>query len=226
MTPAPQVSVRRLGREGQPLVVIDNASGQPEALLARGRSAQFQDGGASYPGIRAWCPPDYLERVRPLLFQALQQVFGFRRGVSMDVSTYSIVTTPEADLAPLQRIPHYDHADGEVIAVMHYLLGPESGGTAFYRHCRTGFETIDEARVDAYRAGLAEDEREYGMPPARYHVGSSERFEEIGRVEAQVDRLVLYRGRLLHSGVIPDPAGLTSDPAHGRLTINMFMRGR
>lgn len=226
MAAQPQVQIHRFGTEREPVVQIDGFSGRPDELLSRGRAAQFQPGGASYPGLRAWCEPDYLDERRDLLYAVLQQVFGFRKGVSLDMSTYSIVTLAPDSLAPLQRIPHYDHAAGEVIAIMHYLLGPESGGTAFYRHRRTGFETIDESRVDAYRAGLAADEREHGMPAAQYHVGNSDWFEEIGRIEAAPDRMAIYRGRLLHSGVIPDAAALSDDPATGRLTINMFLRGR
>ena len=224
--PSPQFTVHQFGREREPVVQIDGFSGMAEALLARGRAADYQDGGASYPGIRSWCEPDYLDANRELMFSALQQVFGFRRGVSLDVSTFSIVTFPEEKLAPLQRIPHYDHASGEIVAIMHYLLGPDSGGTAFYRHRRTGFETITPARESAYNAALAEDEREHGVPAARYHCGDSDRYEMIGEVEAQPDRLILYRGKMLHSGVIPDPAKLTDDPAKARLTINMFLRGR
>ena len=37
---------------------------------------------------------------------------------------------------------------------------------------------------------------------------------------------LIYRGKLLHSGVIPDPGALTDDPAEARLTINMFLQGR
>ena len=222
----PNVTVHRFGHERQPVVQIDVFSGKPAELLAKGRAATYQDAGASYPGVRSWCEPDYLDRNRALMFSALQQVFGFRQGVSLDVSTFSIVTLQEDELAPLQRIPHYDHASGEVVAIMHYLLGPETGGTAFYRHKRTGFETITEEREAAYNEGLAADEREYGMPPQRYHYGDTDRFELIGEVEAKPDRLILYRGRLLHSGVIPDPAALTADPAKARVTINMFLRGR
>jgi hypothetical protein len=47
----------------------------------------------------------------------------------------------------------------------------------------------------------------------------------IDEVEAAPDRLVLYRGMQLHSGVIPDPAALSSDPRKGRVTINMFLIG-
>ena len=49
--------------------------------------------------------------------------------------------------------------------------------------------------------------------------------EQIGAVEARPDRMALYRGRQLHSGIIPDPAALSDDPARGRLTINMFLFG-
>ncbi|QZD94497.1 DUF6445 family protein [Qipengyuania gelatinilytica] len=222
----PEITVHRFGREREPVVVIDNFSGDVDRLLERGRSAEYQAAGASYPGLRAWAEPDFLDRRRDLMFQALQQVFGFRKGVSLEVSTFSLVTRAPEELSPLQRIPHYDHASDELVAIMFYLLGPETGGTAFYRHRRTGFETITDAREPAYDAGLGEDEREYGMPDKAYWYGDGDRYELIGEVEARPDRLVLYRGRLLHSGVIPRPDELTQDPATGRLTINMFLRGR
>ena len=222
----PPVTVRQFGQEREPVVVIDGFSGMPERLLERARAAEYQEGGASYPGIRAWAEPDYLDLRRDLMFAVMQRVFGFTKGVSLEVSTFSLVTRSKDELAPLQRMPHYDHAAGELIAIMHYLLDGESGGTAFYRHRRTGFETITPQREAAYDAALRQDEAEYGPPPAAYHYGDTERFEMIGEIEARPDRLILYRGRLLHSGVIPDPDALTADPATGRVTINMFMRGR
>lgn len=214
-----------MGREGEPLVIIDGFSGTVDTLLAAAQNAQYQHAGASYPGIRSWADPSYLDQRRDLMMQIMQQVFGFQKGVRLDASTFSLVTTGEAELSPLQRIPHYDHAGGEVIAVMHYLLGPETGGTAFYRHRRTGFETITLAREASYNAALAQDEREHGMPPARFYYGDTDWFEMINEVEAVPDRLVLYRGRQLHSGVIPDPLSLSSNPCKGRLTINMFLIG-
>lgn len=218
--------VHHFGREREPVVQIDGFSGRAAELLAAGRTAEYRPGGASYPGIRAWAEPAYLDLRRELMFAVMQRVFGFGQGLRCDVSTFSLVTVPEPELAPRQRIPHYDHAGGEIVAVMHYLLGPETGGTAFYRHRRTGFETITPARESAYNAALAEDEREFGMPPPRYHYGDSDSYELIGEIAAAPDRLILYRGRLLHSGVIPDPSALSADPARGRLTINMFLEGR
>ncbi|GAA4643018.1 hypothetical protein GCM10023115_09780 [Pontixanthobacter gangjinensis] len=222
--PEPKVSVRRMGREGEPLVIIDGFSGMVDELLEAGRAAQYQHGGAAYPGIRSWAEPNYLDRRRDLMMQIMQRVFGFR-SVRLDVSTFSLVTLGEGELSPAQRMPHFDHSGSEVVAVMHYLLGPETGGTAFYRHRRTGFETVTPAREKAYFAALAQDEEEHGSPLPRFHHGDNGSFEQIEEIEAQPDRLALYRGRQLHSGVIPNPAALSSDPHKGRLTINMFMVG-
>ncbi len=223
--PDPVVTVRRMGREGEPLVIIDGFSGKTDALLEAAYAAEYQQAGASYPGIRAWADPSYLDVRRDLMMRIMQQIFGFTSGIRLDASTFSLVTLGAEELHPLQRIPHYDHAGGEVIAIMHYLLGAQSGGTAFYRHRRTGFETITPDREDIYNASLATDERAFGMPPAQFCYGDTDWFELIDEVEAAPDRLVLYRGRQLHSGVIPDPLALSSDPRKGRLTINMFLIG-
>ena len=223
--PQAQVSVRRMGREGEPLVVIDGFSGIADELLAAGRAAIYEPAGASYPGIRSWADPGYLDRRRPLMLQIMREIFGFARGVELKVSTFSLVTLAESALEPAQRIPHHDHSGAEVVAIMHYLMGPESGGTAFYRHRRTGFETITPPREHAYNDALTQDESEFGPPPPRYHYGDGDRFELIDEVAAAPDRLILYRGRQLHSGVIPDPTALSVDPALGRLTINMFLVG-
>jgi hypothetical protein len=225
MLPDPIINVRHMGREGEPLVVIDQFSGMVGELLEAGYAATYQHAGAAYPGIRSWADPSYLDRRRDLMMQIMQKVFGFTRGVRLDASTFSLATLGEHELNPLQRIPHYDHSGGEVIAVMHYLLGPESGGTAFYRHRRTEFETVTPDREDAYNAALAMDERQHGMPPAQFCYGDTDWFEMIDEVKAAPDRLVLYRGRQLHSGVIPDPALLSPDPRKARMTINMFLIG-
>lgn len=223
--PDATVTVERLGLEGEPLVIIDNFTGQPERLRAMGKAARYHPAGMDYPGIRALADPSYLDLRRQLMMQVMTRVFGLTRGVECEIAAFSLVTLAPEQLSLRQRIPHHDHSDGGRVAVMHYLGGPETGGTAFYRHRRTGFEAITPAREAAYAAGLAEDEREYGTPPASYPMGDSAAFEQIGMVEARVDRLALYRGRQLHSGVIPDPAALSEDPGAGRLTINMFLYG-
>lgn len=224
--PDATVTVERLGREGEPLVIIDNFTGQPEALRAMGVAAQYHPAGVDYPGRRALADPSYLDLRRDLMMQIMARVFGLSRSIQCEIAAFSLVTLPPEQLSHRQRIPHHDHSDAGRIAIMHYLGGPETGGTAFFRHRRTGFEAITPAREAAFAAALAEDEREFGAPPPGYPLGDNQAYEQIGTVEARVDRLALYRGRQLHSGIIPDPAALSDDPAQGRLTINMFLYGQ
>lgn len=223
--PEATVTVERLGREGEPLVIIDNFTGQPERLRAMGLVAQYHPAGVDYPGIRALADPSYLDLRRELMMQVIARVFGLARGISCEIAAFSLVTLAPEQLTLRQRIPHHDHSDAGRVAIMHYLDGPQSGGTAFFRHRRTGFEAITPAREAAFAAALAEDEREFGPPPPGYPRGNSDAYEQIGAVEARVDRMALYRGRQLHSGIIPDPAALSADPARGRLTVNMFLYG-
>lgn len=222
--PEPKVSVTRIGAEGEPLVIIDHFTGQPERLRAMGEAAQYYPAGVDYPGRRAPADPSYLDLRRDLMMRVMGEVFGLSRSIQCEVAAFSVVSLAPQDLSPRQRIPHHDHSDAGRVAIMHYLDGPESGGTAFYRHRRTGFEAITPEREAAYAAALKEDEREYGPPPAGYP-GDSERFEKIAEVEARVDRMALYRGRQLHSGIIPDAGALSDDPKAGRLTVNMFLYG-
>ncbi|HSF11916.1 MAG TPA: DUF6445 family protein [Erythrobacter sp.] len=223
--PDATVTVERLGREGEPLVIIDNFTGQPGRLREMGLAAQYHPAGVDYPGRRALADPTYLDLRRELMMQIMARVFGLSRSIRCEIAAFSLVTLPPEQLTLRQRIPHHDHSDAGRIAVMHYLDGPDSGGTAFFRHRRTGFEAITPEREVAYAAALAEDEREFGPPPLGYPAGDSAAFEQIGAVEARVDRLALYRGRQLHSGIIPNAAKLSDDPATGRLTVNMFLFG-
>lgn len=225
MSASPQISVDRIGNEGEPLVIIDGFTGDIDRLRAMGEGAQYQEAGVDYPGLRALADPSYLDVRRDLMMRIVREVFGCSQSIRCEISAFSLVTCAEQDLSPRQCIPHHDHSAAGRIAVMHYLHGPETGGTAFYRHRRTGFETITPEREQAYKAAIEEDRKEFGEPRKRYPYGDCERFEMIGEVEARPDRLAMYRGRMLHSGVIPDPAHLSPDPRKGRLTVNMFLFG-
>jgi hypothetical protein len=59
---------------------------------------------------------------------------------------------------------------------------------------------------------------------AGYIDGSNEHYEQIGAVAGRADRLVVYRGAMLHSGIIPRDATFSADPRVGRLTTNIFVR--
>ena len=216
-------TIHRYGQEQEPIVIIDGFSGHVAELLEHAATAQFTPAGVGYPGLRALADGNYILARGKLLADIFYDVFGFETGGRTESCTYSIVTTPPHALTPAQRIPHYDGTSANLLAMLHYLKGPETGGTSFYRHRRTGFETITPARIAAYKSSLAEDVEAHGPPAPKYFYGDDERYEMIADIQARPDRLILYRGRTLHSGSIPSNLKLTSDPRTARLTVNTFL---
>lgn len=122
-----------------------------------------------------------------------------------------------------QRRPHYDASDPNLIALLHFTGDAATGGTAFYRHRRTGFEAILPERAASFEEAVIEDEAAYGALPPQYFYDTDERYEMLGEVAAKPDRMIIFRGRLLHSGHIPLPPGPQTTRENGRLTINTFL---
>ncbi|WP_303828287.1 DUF6445 family protein [Asticcacaulis taihuensis] len=132
-----------------------------------------------------------------------------------------MVTQQPETLTPRQRAPHIDTVEAKYLAILHYLSDTPGTGTAFFRQRSTGIERVTAESFDRYVAAAeAENTDAHG-----YITGSNAWFEEIGRVEAKPDRLVIYEGCLLHSGLIPPDMPLSDDPLVGRLTANLFVRG-
>jgi hypothetical protein len=161
-----------------------------------------------------------------LLQEVLSGVFGVSRGADLVECNYSIVTTPPSALAPIQRLPHFDSTDPGRIAILHYLCQPLDGGTAFYRHRATGFETISDSRLADYSEVLQTEAGARGLPQAEYVRADTALFEQTYRVDAAFNRLVVYRGWSLHSGAIPPDLTFSPDPRKGRLTVNTFLQAR
>lgn len=216
-----QITARRLGVEGEVVVIVDDFHPDPEGLRRLAADSSFTPAGVNYPGLRAPAPPEHLSPCGDILAEALGAAFGFTIP-SLIATDFSIVTTSPEQLAPIQRLPHFDGTHPRVIALLHYLSGEAMGGTNFYRHRSTGFETVTNERAAQYRQALEAECREHPPAPA-YFSGSDAKFELIERVPAKFNRAILYRGLTLHSGEIPDPAALSADPLKGRLTVNTFL---
>ncbi|MDG2532219.1 DUF6445 family protein [Sphingomonas sp. HITSZ_GF] len=216
----PDIVARRIGREGQPIAIVDGFHPDPDSLRAAALAARFEAGRHHYPGIRAALPADYFARVRPALLPVLRDVLEVA-GVELLDASFSMVTTPVAELGVEQRLPHVDAVQPGRIALVHYL-SDGGDGTAFFRHRATGFETIDTARSPGYLATLNAELRA-DPPEAAYPFDDTALFERIQHVEARYNRAVIYRSALLHSGAIAPGAALDSDPATGRLTATAFL---
>lgn len=219
-----------LGDERARVLVIDNFVEDPDDLVRQAAAlAPFPEvDGNLYPGTRRLIMPDrdaafaYVDLACRGLAPLLQQVWGVEKFVVTEAS-FSMVTRRPETLNTVQRVPHWDSYDPANFAVLHYLSNPPKGGTAFYRHHRTGFVMLTEVRHETYLAAFARDEDEFDAPPPAYADASTDAWEKIGEVEGLYNRCIIYQGAIFHSGLIPPGFDFSPDPAKGRLTANIFL---
>lgn len=212
-----------VGAEGNPLLVVDEALDDLQLVRAIAARHSYRPIGPHYPGIRA---PVSAAIAMPLvapLAGLLQQAFGLDQPPAYGECFLSIVTRPPQDLAPIQRLPHFDGLESERIAVLLYLDPAETSGTAFYRQRSTGFESVTPDRFAAYEVALRADTVRHGLPKGGYIGSDSALFEQIGAVDGRLNRMVAYRGNQLHCASLPALFVPESDPLKGRLTLNLFL---
>ncbi|MDP8994015.1 MAG: DUF6445 family protein [Pseudomonadota bacterium] len=230
LLPSLRTSLHLVGKEREPVLVVDGLLVEPEALVdyAAAEVAFHAEGGREdgYPGVRAPAPLNYVEKLVRGLSPLIERAFALE-GVKLARAecNLSMVTRSGDNLAPFQRIPHVDTVDPLQFAFLHYLCDARFGGTAFYRHRATGFEAITPERLAAYEAARAREVAEE-PPAAGYIVASTRHYEQTAAFEAKFDRLLIYRSRVLHSGQIRSELPLSADPRAGRLTANIFVNYR
>ena len=218
--------LRRVGESQSPVVVLDGFSGAPGDIVATAAAlAPFEASrGTYYPGLRRIITPAdgaanaYVEHMLEAAAPFIGGAFDFDRFDLLEASFSMVTAAPDA-LSPVQRAPHFDSTDPGYLALLHYLA--DTPGTAFYRQRSTGIEIVDDGNVDRFVAAA----RAESAAMAGYIRQSGSYFEQIGAVEGRADRLVIYRGNMLHSGIIPENMDFSSDPRRGRLTANIFIRG-
>ena len=218
-------STRFLGHEKNPLVTIDNVLRAPDELIALACKANFDSPpGGYYPGINAPLPKDYASSLVKALRPLLAQNFGFPLDAPIQLSGYlALATLNPSQLKPIQKIPHYDSTDPMQLAMVHYLCRGSQGGTGFYRHIDTGFETIDPERSPVYLSSYHRALATYGDRLQRHVCAETPGYELIDKEDALLNRLIIYRSNCLHSGDLEN-SNLSSDPRTGRLTANIFIK--
>ena len=193
----------------------------PSILIQDASQKNFTANAPYYPGIRSATPKAYFKPIMSALSDVLVNIFGYVRGVDLQECHYSLVTTRDKDLSMIQRLPHIDGGNDYKVALLHYLCGPEHGGTAFYHQLRTGFESVKNNQFETYKKAVEQDHEKLGPPKPKYFSGNDKRFKQIDKVEAKFNRAILYYGTQLHS-IILGTAPLTTEVESGRLTINSF----
>lgn len=224
--PAAEVRLARIGRRGIKVGLIDNVFGDPEGVVALGFAQTYAaDPSNLYPGVRAAMPESFSTAFRGWLTPILQRhdVLAGNQSICRDSSFFSVVTTASQDLLPIQCIPHFDSTDPDLLAAVIYLCDTKFGGTAFYRHRKTGYEEITEENVNNYKLALNSDMRIHGAPAKEYTNGDSALFEMIFSNELKFNSAIVYPGRALHAAKINSQFNSPKDKSEWRLTITALL---
>ena len=227
VNPGASLEVRRVGNEHTPVIVIDDFAQDTAAVrnFACAGAAYGDDATSAYPGIRAKLPRSYVIAVLNSIFRLLFQVYSVPEAMNLKpVNTvYSLIATPEKELSPPQCVPHFDSNGPYYLAVLHYLNPGDFCATGLFRHRPTGYERISDDRLGRFLETSQAFTASHGGAPQGYIKGSTDHFELYERIEYRPNRLVVYPGSLLHSGLVDPAVDVNADPRSGRLTANIFV---
>lgn len=209
-------------------LIIDNFLQDPDAMTAIAASSQFDDypGYAErkgYPGIRAQAPTDYSYNITTFLEPLIKAHFAVpaQLDIRKSICAFSLTTMSPEELGPLQRTPHFDASSPHHMAVLLYLCDQRHGGTGFYRHNATGLQQITASTREHY-LDVYYEEINARHPAKSYFAGSDQQFTCLGMIPARYNRLVIYRGSLLHTACVNPAISVDANPRTGRLTCNTF----
>ena len=218
--------LNQVGNSKTPVFILDNfLENLTETLLQDAKHLAFDDAPTYYPGIRSPLPEDYIVTVAKAVVPLLQKIYSIPMHYTVEFydSYFSMVTKAPHELSVEQQIPHFDGTEAYRIALLHYLNPAPHGGTALFRHNSTGLERITENNVNAYLSSVSEYFEHKGSPQGEYISSSNSQFTRIGEIPYAQNRLAIYPGNLLHSGVINPAMDISPDLDTGRLTANIFL---
>ena len=224
----PMLTKHIVGDEKIPLLIIDNfANSATDFLNFSGDGSAFlADKNNFYPGKRKLMPSEYGEQICRQYLPFFHSFFGCSQtsAAKTVISALAIADTPVEQLRPMQMLPHIDTPQSNQFAVVHYLCAKEHGGTTFYQHKETGYQTITQDRLYHYAKQVKKEAiaNQIHKTPC-YMNGSNKLFEQLYSIEARMNRAIIYPSNLLHSGNINVDLGLSSEPKKGRLTIGSFI---
>ncbi len=222
INPAARVQLRHYGEDLNPLIVIDDLLLNPDDLIEYAAAGRFSTPEVTYyPGLNAALPAVYLNTILPVLRPSLARAFDLGQTPLTTRAFFALSTKRAEDMVPLQKIPHYDLPDPRCLAMVHYLARDQAGGTGFFRHTPSGFESIDLARRESYMQQVERELEALGDRLTDYTGPDTPNYDLLEIVEPKFNRLVIYRSNVLHCALF-DGARLTDDPRTGRLTANSF----
>lgn len=222
------VQILHMGEEKNKVICIDNFLADPGQLVNFAMTSTFTPYAAAaqrkgYPGVRTAAPVELGSALRGRVDAIVRKEYEIPAERSMKPlqDALCMLAVPEAELGPLQRIPHFDASSPFFFATLLFLCDEQHGGTGFYRHNSTEYEAITPDRAEHY-LDVSYEELNSKRAERRYFSESNEFFTKVGFVPAAFNRLLIYRGNILHSANILSDVSISTDPVVGRLTANIF----
>ena len=221
----PDFRVQKLsiGEERQPLVVIDNVFAEPDQVFEMAASRSYSYVAQYFPGVRAKTPLSVQQFLLQQVRAECAAAFDLPPTMNFTSCHFSLITTLPEKLSYLQRIPHIDSTVFHELALVFYLFKRDQGGTAFYRHRKSGFEYVDVDRRDEYYRQLELERESVERSSTGYISGDTEYYERIGEQSGVYNRMLVYRRTSLHSANFGPEIEFSSDPKRARLTLTGFL---
>lgn len=225
-----EIEMREVGN-GQCYAIVDDFLDNPHDLISNvaAYAGKFVSEPMGHPSRGRGLSGRELQGVQRFIRSRLSRTFPFyRAGVLLNAFLSNVSLKPE-ELSVFHRMCHIDpRIDPDLHAysgVVYLFVNPELGGTAFYRWKAKDIAvrtySLASRDQDAALKYLEEHTETFRKPP-QYMTGSNEIAELLAVVPARFNRLVFYNGEVPHGPHITRPELLSSDPATGRLTLNLF----
>ena len=176
-----------------------------------------------YPGIRDHMPLPYM-RLLKRFFE--DRVLGKTNNQNDNTSSFhkcllSLTTCQPSQLTIEQRLPHIDSFDERDYAFVHYLSGEELCGTSIYRYKPKNLIQFT-AEHKPVLAKMVTDIKASPTDHQGYITSTTSIFEQVLNIDAKFNRLVIYKGNLLHSANLVSQKSYNNNPKTGRLSIASF----
>ncbi len=176
-----------------------------------------------YPGVRDNMPEPYI-RLLQHFFQnfIIPKLPTNKQGTGIvHKSLISLTSCPPSELLNEQKMPHVDSCKSGEYAFVHYLSGAELGGTSLYRYLPKDIIELneqDETVLDDMLSDVSLNSNEH----SGYLTHSTSLFEQVLKIDAKFNRLVIYQGNLLHSANLISKESYSGDTANGRFSVTSF----
>ncbi|MFD2165995.1 DUF6445 family protein [Thalassotalea euphylliae] len=227
LNPQARFSLEKVGKERIPILIMDDLFLSPQPLLSYAKKYQehFLSATDYYPGRKLTVDRtifgDVLGKLTPILKHKLE----LDDDLKAEHAELAVTTTLPEKLKPIQMLPHFDSIGGKTFAFVYYCVDNSFGGTRFYRHLGTEFESMTSKRLPYYAPVIKQQAMtaKLHLSP-QYNHQDNALFEVTSEVPFQQNRAIMYPSNCFHSGVISKLVAWQNDPLACRLTFNLLFK--